>query len=203
MWWHERGRPASRPRTRPVNASGSARQISSRNPCRSSARARCSKCWSRMPSSGALGTRRAPGASGPAERPAGGPGDDGAHDRGRRDRALLVREEPEGAIYFFADLNAPAVSRLSMLIARLPSACRGVSARSGARAAGRRARPGGSPRGGTRASGSRRSRTRCSALPEHEPREADLAAGADDEVRVGHVGRVEVARDLRLAEQGR
>ena len=36
--------------------------------------------------------------------------------------ALLVREEPEGAIYFFADLNAPAVSRLSTLIARLQSA---------------------------------------------------------------------------------
>jgi hypothetical protein len=35
--------------------------------------------------------------------------------------ALLVREGPEGAIYFFADLNAPAVSRLSTLIARLPS----------------------------------------------------------------------------------
>ena len=36
--------------------------------------------------------------------------------------ALLVREEPDGAIYFFADLNAPAVSRLSTLIARLQSA---------------------------------------------------------------------------------
>ncbi len=36
--------------------------------------------------------------------------------------ALRVREEPEGAIYFFADLNAPAVSRLSTLIARLQSA---------------------------------------------------------------------------------
>ena len=35
--------------------------------------------------------------------------------------ALLVREEPEGAIYFFADLNAPAVSRLSTLIARIQS----------------------------------------------------------------------------------
>lgn len=36
--------------------------------------------------------------------------------------ALLVREEPEGAIHFFADPNAPAVSRLSTLIARLQSA---------------------------------------------------------------------------------
>ncbi len=36
--------------------------------------------------------------------------------------ALLVREEPDGAIYFFADLNAPAVSRLSTLVARLQSA---------------------------------------------------------------------------------
>ncbi|MBI2560886.1 MAG: response regulator [candidate division NC10 bacterium] len=36
--------------------------------------------------------------------------------------ALLVREEPDVAIYFFADLNAPAVSRLSTLIARLQRA---------------------------------------------------------------------------------
>ncbi|MBI4169642.1 MAG: hypothetical protein HY510_06870 [Acidobacteria bacterium] len=36
--------------------------------------------------------------------------------------ALLVREEPDGAIYFFADLNAPAVSRLGALIARLQRA---------------------------------------------------------------------------------
>lgn len=110
-------------------------------------------------------SRAASRASGAAERPAGGPGDDGARGRGRRDRvvrdlgdrepvqradpfadrgpagpgreallhasrrgpalqalALLVREEPEGAIYFFADPNAPAVARLGTLIARLQSA---------------------------------------------------------------------------------
>jgi CheY-like chemotaxis protein len=36
--------------------------------------------------------------------------------------AMLVREEREGAIFFFADLNAPAVRRLNTLVARLQSA---------------------------------------------------------------------------------
>jgi CheY-like chemotaxis protein len=36
--------------------------------------------------------------------------------------AMLVREERDGAVFFFADLNAPAVRRLSTLVARLRSA---------------------------------------------------------------------------------
>jgi hypothetical protein len=35
---------------------------------------------------------------------------------------MLVREEREGAIFFFVDLNAPAVRRLNTLVARLQSA---------------------------------------------------------------------------------
>ena len=40
-------------------------------------------------------------------------------------------------------------------------------------------------------------------LPDEEVREALLAAGADDEVRVGQAGRVERAADRRLVDLGR